>query len=278
LESLESLVKLAKKKRDEGFKSINLTKVEGPLAVRKINIHNNSRSKTLHLLIELSNNLLEGLMDTITSMSVMFTSMVHELGIMHLVSQFEAYKMAFGVVTQALGQITNFLVQVGDVQCLMTFMIVHTNSYDLLLGLDFFIKIGAVVDVEKGFIQIKQGLGNNIQVLPLNMVNMLHLVLEDNNMTEENNQGESLRLWGIGPWEPKEWKEKTFLQNQNNSLLDDEFEPITSDEDTIVMVDDGQYDLFLPAKTREVEDLMDNGFENFLKREGPNHIMHLILE
>ncbi len=43
------------------------------------------------------------------------------------------------------------------------------DSYDLLLGLDFFIKIDAMVDVEKGLIQIRQGPGNNVQVLPLNV-------------------------------------------------------------------------------------------------------------
>jgi hypothetical protein len=31
----------------------------------------------------------------------------------------------------------------------MTFMIINTYSYDLLLGLDFRIKISAVVDVDK---------------------------------------------------------------------------------------------------------------------------------
>jgi hypothetical protein len=43
---------------------------------------------------------------------------------------------------------------VGDVQCLMTFMIVDTNNYDLLLGLNVIIKIGDIVDVEKGLIQV----------------------------------------------------------------------------------------------------------------------------
>jgi hypothetical protein len=100
----------------------------------------------------------------------------------------------------------------------------------LLLGLDFLIKIGVVVDVKKGLIQIRQGFDNNIQVLPLTMVNMLHLIMEDNSMTKENNQGKTLRLWGIGPWEPNEWKEKKFVHNQNNSLSNDEFEPITYDE------------------------------------------------
>ncbi len=52
-------------------------------------------------------------------------------------------------------------------------MVVHIDSYDILLGLDFLIKIGAIVDVERGLIQVKHGLGANVEVLPLIMVNML---------------------------------------------------------------------------------------------------------
>ncbi len=69
----------------------------------------------------------------------------------------------------------------------MTFMIVDTNNYDLLLGLDFFIKIGVVVDVDKWIIQIRQGRGNNVQILSLNMVNMLQLVTN----TNYNDDGEN---------------------------------------------------------------------------------------
>jgi hypothetical protein len=53
------------------------------------------------------------------------------------------------MLTQALGKITELHVKVENVQCLMTFTIMDTNNYDLLLGLEFFIKIGVVVDVEK---------------------------------------------------------------------------------------------------------------------------------
>jgi hypothetical protein len=42
--------------------------------------------------------------------------------------------------------------------------------------LDFLIKIGAIIGVEKGTIQVRQGHGNNLHVLPLNMVNMLQVV------------------------------------------------------------------------------------------------------
>jgi hypothetical protein len=52
-------------------------------------------------------------------------------------------------------------------------MVVDTDSYDVLLGLDLLIKIGAVVDVERGLIQVRHGLGTRVEVLPLTMVNML---------------------------------------------------------------------------------------------------------
>jgi hypothetical protein len=36
----------------------------------------------------------------------------------------------------------------------MVFCVVDIDNYDLLLGLDFLMKIGVVVDVEKGVIQV----------------------------------------------------------------------------------------------------------------------------
>jgi coenzyme F420-reducing hydrogenase delta subunit len=67
LELLESLVKLVRNKRNERLKIINLTKVEGNHVVQKVNIHKN-HCKTLHLLVEINNNLLEGLVDIGASM------------------------------------------------------------------------------------------------------------------------------------------------------------------------------------------------------------------
>jgi hypothetical protein len=52
-------------------------------------------------------------------------------------------------------------------------MVVDIDSYDVLLGLDFLIKIGAIVDVERGLIQVRHGLGAHVEVLQLTMVNML---------------------------------------------------------------------------------------------------------
>jgi hypothetical protein len=52
-------------------------------------------------------------------------------------------------------------------------MVMDNDSWDLLLGLDFLIKIGVVVDIEWQFIQICHGPRANVKILPLNMVNML---------------------------------------------------------------------------------------------------------
>lgn len=58
----------------------------------------------------------------------------------------------------------------------MIFLIVNTNSDDLLLGLDFLMKIRVVIDVEKGVIQVHNGPGTTMEVLHFNVVNMLHMI------------------------------------------------------------------------------------------------------
>jgi len=69
------------------------------LTLCMININNSQRSKSLHLLMEINNNISKGLVDTKASMFVLITSMVKELGIMHLVLKSKLYKIASGVVT-----------------------------------------------------------------------------------------------------------------------------------------------------------------------------------
>jgi hypothetical protein len=106
-------------------------------------------------------------------MSVMAASIVRELGLMHLVSGLETYKTASSAVTQALGRIEEVPIKVGEVQCSMTFMVVDTDRYDIMLGLDLLIKIGAIVDIEQGLIQVRKGPGANVEILPLIVVNLV---------------------------------------------------------------------------------------------------------
>jgi hypothetical protein len=57
------------------------------------------------------------------------------------------------------------------------FFIVNIDNYDIMLGLDFFMKIGVVVDVEKGVIHVQNGPSMEVELLPLMVVNMLHLII-----------------------------------------------------------------------------------------------------
>jgi len=123
--------------------------------------------------MKINNYVVEGLVNTRTSMFVMATIIVRELGIMHLVTESETYKIASRIITQAMGRIDEVLAKVRSVQCTITFTMVGIDSYDILLGLDFLIKISAIVDVERGLIQVRHGLGPNVEVLLLTMVNML---------------------------------------------------------------------------------------------------------
>ncbi len=148
LEHLESLVKLARRKRDSETTENQVSVVSATPSLRKICVSKTHRSKTLHLPIEISDCIIEGLVDTGASISVLAAAVVRELGIMHLVTGNESYKTALGVVTRALGRVDEVQVKIGGVQCTMTFMVVDTDGYDVLLGLDFLMKIGAVVDVE----------------------------------------------------------------------------------------------------------------------------------
>jgi predicted aspartyl protease len=152
LEHLQSLVKLARRKRDSEGTGNQVSVVSAIPSLRKICINKTHRSNTLHLLVEISNYVVKGLVDTGASMFVMAAAVVRELGMMHLVTRTETYKTASGVVTQALGRIDEIPIKVGGLQCAMTFMVVDTDSYNVLLGLDFLMKIGAVVYVERGLI------------------------------------------------------------------------------------------------------------------------------
>jgi hypothetical protein len=55
--------------------------------------------------VEISNNLIEGLVNIGASMSIIIVAIIQELGIMHPVCSSKSYKIASSVVTQALGRI-----------------------------------------------------------------------------------------------------------------------------------------------------------------------------
>jgi len=82
--------------------------VFGVPTLRKIYINKTHRSKILHLLVEINNYVIKGLVDTGTSMSIMVTTIVRKLGIMHLVIGFETYKTTLGVINRPSVGLTKY--------------------------------------------------------------------------------------------------------------------------------------------------------------------------
>jgi hypothetical protein len=99
LEHLESLVKLARRKKDAETMTDQVSVVSPVPAIRRICVNKTNRSKTLHLHVEINRYVIEGVVDTGASMSVMAIAVVREMGMMHLVAGSETYKIASGVVT-----------------------------------------------------------------------------------------------------------------------------------------------------------------------------------
>jgi hypothetical protein len=270
LEHLESLVKLARRKKDAEAVNDQVSMVSAAPTLRRICINKTHRSKTLHLPVEINSYVVEGLVDTGASMSIMAVAVVRELRIMHLVIGFETFKIASGVVTQALSRIDEVPVKVRGVQCTMTFMVVDTDNYDVLLGLDFLMKIGAIVDVEQGLIQVKNGPGVNVEVLPLTMVNMLQKM-----NSKALDQDADVAL------------EDTHLNGNldvdfgNPSLCDPimtgQTDTLVSDSDTDAD-DDCEGGLQLVEPINDEPEFGNTKLENLVLVEGPQQILQLILQ
>jgi predicted aspartyl protease len=173
LEYFEGLVKLTKRKKDEEIGRIQVTSANNTFVVRRICVNKTYRGKTMHFFVQINNGMINELVDIGASMSIMATSIVRKLGIMHLVLGHETYKTASGIVTTILGRLDDIPMRVSNVVCSMVFLVVDTNTYNLLLGIDFFMKIGAMVNVEKNTIQVSHGSRVNVEMLPLNVVNIV---------------------------------------------------------------------------------------------------------
>jgi hypothetical protein len=170
LEYFEGLVKLTRKRKDIETSQAQVVAIIPTLAIRKVCINKTNNNKTLHLVVKINQVLLEGLIDSIgASMSIMAISVIRELGIMHLVSRYETYKTTLGMITHALERIIDIPITMGKMVCQMVFLVVYHNSYDLLLGLDFLMRIGDLVDVEKRVIHVRNGPKMVVEVLLLNM-------------------------------------------------------------------------------------------------------------
>ncbi|CAK9206727.1 unnamed protein product [Sphagnum troendelagicum] len=131
------------------------------------------------------------------------------------------------------------------VQYAMTFMVVNTDNYDVLFGLDFLMKIGAVVDVERGLIQVSHGPGTNVEVLPLTMVNLLQ------RMNLEALMQESTTIWkNTCTNDDFDW-----ILDQDRAIMTKEDVASTSDSDT--GTDEGSQEILQLILQEQVDEFMD---------------------
>jgi len=202
-------------------------------------------------------------------MLVLATIVVRELGMMHLVTGNESYKTASGVITQALGRVDEVQVKIGGIQCAMTFMVVDTNGYDVLLGLDFLMKIGVVVDVERGLIQVRHGPGTNVEVLSLTVVNLLQKLNIDIMVQEASTSWKDAHVDQGSDGVPDQDRE---IVNKGGTASVSDFD----DES-----EDGEYYDSESNRLEQInseDEFVDAEFEELVSLEGPQEMLRLMLE
>jgi hypothetical protein len=200
-------------------------------------------------------------------MSVLAVAVVRELGMMHLVTGNESYKTASGVITRALGQVDEIQVKIGGIQCAMTFMVVDTDGYNVLLGLDFLMKIRTVVDVERGLIQVRHGPGTNVEVLPLTVVNLLQRMSTGTMVREASTT----------------WKDARADQN-GDAVPDQEAVNEGDDASTSDSDDDSDTSEYYDSESNRLgqidseDEFVDVEFEELVSSEGPQEMLRLMLQ
>jgi hypothetical protein len=76
LEHIKSLMKVARKKKDAEAVNNQVSMVSAAPTLRRICVNKTHRSKTLQLSVEMNGYVVEGLVDTRASMSVLATTVV----------------------------------------------------------------------------------------------------------------------------------------------------------------------------------------------------------
>jgi hypothetical protein len=151
----------------------------------------------------------------------------------------------------------------------MTFMVVDTDGYDVLLGLDFLMKIGAVVDAKRGLIQVRHGHGTNVGVLPLTVVNLLQ------RMSAGMMVREALTTWKDAQAD----QTGDVAPDQDQKAVDEGDDASTSDFD-----DDSDTNEYHDLESNRLEqvdsedEFVDAEFEELVNSEGPQEMLRLMLQ
>jgi hypothetical protein len=147
----------------------------------------------------------------------------------------------------------------------MTFMVVDTDSYDILLGLDLLIKIGAIVDVEQGLIQVRRGPGADVEILPLSVVNLI----QRSDKIIDGHNSDVIR--GRRP----ENSDGIVQVSKQGAGGQRKLEELESDSDSSEDFNEVDQSISPKAGASEFE---DTEFEELIKEEGPRQILQLTMQ
>jgi hypothetical protein len=130
-------------------------------------------------------------------------------------------------------------------------------------------KIGAVVDVEWGLIQVRHGPGTNVEVLPLTMVNLFQRMNSEALMQDTTTIWKKTRDNGDSDW----------MSDQGCAIVAKEGDSSTSDSDA--NTDDSEHCNLESNQLKQInceDEFGDIEMEELVKSEGPQEILQLILQ
>ncbi len=159
----------------------------------------------------------------------------------------------------------------------MIFSVINTSNYDLLLGLDFLMKIRTIVDVEKGVIQVWKGPGVAIEILPLNVINMLQRIamLEEVEHAEMSRDFSRMSLEQLCTIEGSSWDFASIVIDFANCVNDYLFKEDLSESKEIV---DDNIDKILPMEEIIIENLNNHGMNQVVDDETLMQMFNLVLQ
>jgi hypothetical protein len=130
-------------------------------------------------------------------------------------------------------------------------------------------KIGAIVDVERGLIQVRKGVGTDVKVLPLTMVNLLQRMSSGALVQEELTTWKNTHANRDYGWMPY----------QDQAIVTKEDDASTSDSDT--GTDSSEYYDFESNQLKQIDcgdEFGNTELEELVNSEGPQEILRLMLQ
>lgn len=138
-------------------------------------------------------------------------------------------------------------------------------------------KIGAIVDVEKGVIQVQKGPGVVVEILPLNVINMLQRIVmpEEVEHAKMSRDFSRMSLEQLCTIEGSSWDFASIVIDSTNCVNDYLSKEDLSESKEIV---DDNIDKILPIEDIIIENLNNHGMNQVVDDETLMQMFNLVLQ